>query len=49
MRGIGKHLTAGECIVGSSMVSAADWKLVGDLMGRELLVGERNWEQLTAG
>ena len=29
LRGIGKRLTAGECIVGSCMVSAADWMLLG--------------------
>ena len=44
MRGIGKRLTVGECIVGSCMVSGADSMLLGDLMGRELFVGERNWE-----
>jgi len=27
-RGIGKQLTAGECIVGSCMVSGADWMLL---------------------
>ena len=30
VRGIGKPLTAGECIVGSCIVSAADWMLLGD-------------------
>jgi len=29
VRGIGKYLTAGDCIVGSSMVSGADWMLLG--------------------
>jgi len=27
---IWKQLTAGECIVGSCMVSGADWMLLGD-------------------
>jgi len=30
MRGIGKLLTVGECIVGSCMVSGVDWMLLGD-------------------
>jgi len=29
VRGIGKELTAGGCIVGSCMVSGADWMLLG--------------------
>jgi len=29
VRGIGKLLTVGECIVGSCMVSVADWMLLG--------------------
>ena len=31
---IGKQLALGDCIVGSSIVSAADWMLLGDWMGR---------------
>ena len=31
--GIGKQLAAGECIVGSCMVSAAECMLLGDWMG----------------
>jgi len=42
--GIGKLLTVGERIVGTFMVSGDDWMLLGDLMGREILVGERNCE-----
>jgi len=42
--GIGKLLTARECIVWTCMVSGADWMLLGDLTGCEILVGERNWE-----
>ena len=30
--------------MGSCLVSAADWMLLGDSMGKEKLVGERNWE-----
>jgi len=30
VRGIGKQLTVGECIVGSCMVSGADSMLLGD-------------------
>jgi len=30
VRGIGKLLTVGECIVGSCMASGADWMLLGD-------------------
>jgi len=30
VRGIGKELTVGECIVGSCMVSDFDWMLLGD-------------------
>jgi len=30
--------------VGSWKVSGADWMLLGDRMGREILVCERNWE-----
>jgi len=30
VRGIGKLLTVGVCIVGSCMVSGADWMLLGD-------------------
>jgi len=44
MRGIAKQLTVGECIVGSCMVNGADWMLLGNSMGREILVCERNWE-----
>jgi len=44
VRGIGKQVTDGVCIVGSCMVSCADWMLLGDLKGREILVGERNWK-----
>jgi len=44
VRGIRKQLTVRESIVGSCMVSGADWMLLGDLMGREILVGERSWE-----
>ena len=50
MRGIGKQLTVGECIVGSCMVSGADGMLLGDEwelrywwvrgIGKELTVGE---------
>ena len=29
MRGIGKQLTIGECIVGSYMLCSADWMLQG--------------------
>jgi len=25
------------------MVSGADWMLLGDCMGREIMVGKRNW------
>ena len=44
MRGIGKQLTVRECIAGSFMLSGSGWKLLGDLMGREILLVERNWE-----
>ena len=44
--GIGKLLTAGECILGSCMVRGADPMLLGDCMGREILLGERNWETI---
>jgi len=42
VRGIGEYLTAGDCIVGSCMVSGADWMLLGlngkgDIGGRERL------------
>jgi len=30
VRRIGKELTVGECIMGSCMVSDADWMLLGD-------------------
>jgi len=30
VRGIGKLLIVGECIVGSCMVSDADWRLLGN-------------------
>jgi len=30
VRGLGKHLTVGECIVGSFKMSDADWMLLGD-------------------
>ena len=39
MRGIGKLLTAGECIVGSCMLSAADWMLLGGLNGKRDIGG----------
>ena len=44
--GIGKQLAAGECILGSFMVSAADWMLLGDWkgmcggIGKHLAAGE---------
>jgi len=44
VRGIGKTLTVGECIVCRYMESGADWKGLGDLMARDILVGEGNWE-----
>ena len=44
VRGIGKQLTAGEFIVGSCMLSGADWMFLGNLMIRQILVGEGNWE-----
>jgi len=34
VRGIGKLLNAGECIVGSCMVSGADWYFTGGLNGK---------------
>jgi len=42
VKGIGKLLTVGQCIVGSCMVSGAELILLWDSMGRELLVSERN-------
>ena len=39
LRGTGKWLTAGDCIVGSFMSSAVDWMLLGDWMGRVRCVG----------
>jgi len=50
VRGIGKQFTVGECIVGSCMVSGADWMLLGIEwegklwwmrgIGKQLTVGE---------
>ena len=34
MRGIEKQLTVGECIVGSCMVSGAEWMLLKGLNGK---------------
>ena len=45
MRGNGKQLTAGDCIVGRYMVSGANCMLQGNRMGRVILVCERNWER----
>jgi len=47
-RGIGKQLTAAECIVGSCMVSGADWMILGiEWEGRYWWVREIG-KQLTA-
>ena len=45
VRRIGKLLTEGMCVVLSCMVSGADWRLLGNLMGSEILVCERNFEK----
>jgi len=44
-RKTGKLLTEGMCVVLSCMVSGADWRLLGNLMGSEILVCERNFEK----
>jgi len=49
VRGIGKQLNAGECIVGNYMVSGADWMLGGiEWEGRYCWVRGIG-KQLTAG
>ena len=44
MRGIGKLLTIRDRIVWSYMVIGPGRILLGDLIGREIFVGERYWE-----
>ena len=44
---IGKQLAAGECILGSCMLSAADFMLLGDWMGCVWELGN-SWLQESA-